>query len=110
MHHLTPIHIRFAFFVLLLAASTASAGETLWKVGLAQVKVTPQMPVVLSGYSGRTKPFEKVAADLYVKVMVLEDSAGNRGVIVTSDLLGFPAAVAEPICERIAKKTALKRE
>jgi hypothetical protein len=29
---------------------------------------------------------------------------------VTSDLLGFPAAVAEPICERIQKKIGLKRE
>src|SRR6516162_3502388 len=110
MHHRTPIHIRFAFFVLLLVASTASAGDALWKVGLAQMKVTPQMPVVLSGYGGRTKPFDKVAGDLYVKAMVLEDSAGNRGVIVTSDLLGFPAAVAEPICERVARKTGLKRE
>jgi hypothetical protein len=93
-----------------LASSTAHAGETPWKVGLAQVKITPQMPVVLSGYGGRTKPFEKVAADLYVKAMVLQDRDGNRGVIITSDLLGFPAAVAEPICERIAKKTSLTRE
>src|SRR5262249_33568020 len=29
---------------------------------------------------------------------------------VTSDLLGFPAAVAEPICERLQKKIGLKRE
>ncbi len=29
---------------------------------------------------------------------------------MTSDLLGFPADVAEPICERIRKKTGLKRE
>src|SRR5437660_532206 len=49
------------------------------------------------------------AADLYVKAMVIEDGAGQRGVIVTSDLLGFPAAVAEPICERIAKQTGLMR-
>src|SRR5262249_43425132 len=38
-----------------------------------------------------------------------EDRTGQRGVLVTSDLLGFPAAVAEPICERIEKKTGLKR-
>jgi hypothetical protein len=79
-------------------------------VGLAQIKVTPEHPVLLSGYPGRPKPFEKVAQDLYVKVVVLEDSAGHRGVIVTSDLIGFPAAVAEPICERIEKETGLKRQ
>ena len=64
----------------------------------------------MAGYGGRTKPFEKVAGDLYVKVLVLEDRAGYRGVLVTSDLLGFPAAVAEPICGRVQKELGLKRE
>jgi hypothetical protein len=97
-------------FIFSAACVPAPAQETAWKVGLAEAKITPEMPVVMSGYGGRTKPFEKVAADLYVKALVLEDSAGQRGVIVTSDLLGFPAAVAEPICARIAKQTGLKRE
>jgi hypothetical protein len=89
----------------------ADKGNTAsWKVGLAQVKITPEQPVVMSGYAGRTKPYAKVVADLYAKAMVLEDADGHRGVIVTSDLLGFPAEVAEPICARIEKKTGLKRE
>src|SRR5262249_16382050 len=81
-----------------------------WKVGLAQVKITPEQPLLMSGYANRTKPFEKVASDLYVKVLVVEDDKGQRGVIVTSDLLGFSASIAEPICEPIQKKTGLKRE
>jgi hypothetical protein len=95
---------------LLAGGSPAAAAEPEWKVGLAQAKITPDRPVLMSGYAGRTKPFEKVAADIYVKALVLEDRDGRRGVIVTSDLLGFPAAVAEPICERVQKKTGLKRE
>jgi hypothetical protein len=87
----------------------ASAAEPEWKVGLAQIKITPERPVLMSGYASRTKPFEKVNADLYAKALVLEDRDGHRGVVVTSDLLGFPADVAEPICERIEKKTGLKR-
>lgn len=98
-----------AYLLALLFSCPLAAQETGWKVGLAEVNVTPQMPVAMAGYAARTKPFEKVAADLFVKVMVLEDAAGQRGVIVSSDLIGFPAAVAEPICARIAKKTGLKR-
>src|SRR5437016_5473909 len=82
---------------LLLWGVRATAAEPEWKVGLAQVKITPERPMLMSGYSGRTKPFEKVAADLYVKALVLEDRDGHRAVLITSDLLGFPAAVAEPI-------------
>jgi hypothetical protein len=89
-------------------AKTGSAPE--WKVGVAELKITPEHPVLMSGYAGRTKPFDKVVADLYVKAMVLQDRDGQQGVIVTSDILGFSAAVAEPICERINKKTGLKRE
>jgi hypothetical protein len=87
----------------------ASAAEPDWKVGLARVKVTPEQPVLMSGYAARTKPFEKVATDLYVKALVLEDNQGHRGALVTSDLIGFPAAVAEPICERIQNSTGLAR-
>jgi hypothetical protein len=65
---------------------------------------------MLAGYAARTKPFEKVTTDLFVKALVLEDEQGRRGVLVTSDLIGFPAAVAEPICERIREKTGLGRE
>lgn len=93
------------------AAPAQQAKDTAasWKVGLAQIKITPERPVPMSGYASRTKPFAKVVADLYAKAMVLEDADGHRGVIVTSDLLGFPAAVAEPICARIEKKTGVKR-
>jgi neutral ceramidase len=114
----TAVHSRLwlmgfaaaVFLILTVQARRACAGEPEWKVGLAHIKITPQQPVLLSGYPGRPKPFEKVAADLYAKALVLEDRTGQRGVLVTSDLLGFPAAVAEPICERIQKKTGLKRE
>jgi hypothetical protein len=109
------LRLRFASVFTLtcvgvLATGTeAQAADPEWKVGLAQVKITPEQPVPMSGYAARTKPFEKVVADLYVKAMVLDDQKGNRGVIVTSDLLGFPKDVAEPICERIEKKIGLKR-
>jgi Neutral/alkaline non-lysosomal ceramidase, N-terminal len=94
----------------LLIAEDASAADPEWRVGLAQVKITPERPVPLAGYASRNKLSEKVAADLYVQAMVLEDREGHRAVLVTSDLIGFTAAVAEPICERIEKKVGLKRE
>jgi neutral ceramidase len=104
------LRAALALGALCAACASAPAAEPDWKVGLAQVKVTPERPVFLSGYGGRTKPFEKVESDLFVKVLVLEDRDGHRAAIVTSDLLGFPAALAEPICDRIREKTGLKRE
>jgi hypothetical protein len=100
-----------AFLVVWLgfAAIRLFSAEPEWKVGLASVKVTPDKPVLLAGYANRTRPFESVAADIYCKAIVLEDREGHRAAIVTSDLLGFPADVAEPICTRIGQKIGLKR-
>lgn len=93
----------------LWACPIVRAADAEWKVGLAQLKITPERPVLMAGYANRTKPFEKVAADLYVKVLVLEHQGGHRAALVTSDLIGFPAAVAEPICAQISAKTGLQR-
>lgn len=95
---------------LLTSNSPCRADDADWKAGLARVKVTPTQPVALSGYANRVKPFEKVEQDIYVKALALEDAHGNKGVIVTSDLIGYAAAIAEPICERIKQRTGLARE
>lgn len=90
--------------------SGAAADGPEWKVGLAQAKITPEQPLFMEGYASRDRPFEKVETDLYVKAMVIEDREGHRAVLVTSDVLGIPAAISEPICERIGVKAGLKRE
>src|SRR5437773_2916710 len=100
--------------VLLVIVALVSLGgapvDDDWKVGLASVKITPDEPVQMSGYASRTKPFEKVNDDIFAKALALEDAQGHRAVIVTSDLIGFRAGIAEPMCERIAAKTGLARE
>jgi hypothetical protein len=95
---------------LLFVGSPVSAAEPEWKVGLARVKITPERPVFLAGYASRNKPFEKVAGDLYAKALALEDRDGHVAVVVTTDLIGLSAAIAEPVCKRIGDKTKLKRE
>jgi hypothetical protein len=103
-------HWLFGLGVVVLTPACLLAADSVWKVGLAQVKITPEKPVFQAGYASRDHPFEKVETDLYAKALVLEDQAGQRAVLVTSDLIGFTAAVAEPICERIRAKTGLSRD
>jgi len=95
---------------LALSGAALPAAEPEWKVGVASVKITPERPVPMAGYAARAKPFEAVEADIYAKALALEDAEGRQAVLVTSDLIGFTAAVAEGICTRIGEKTGLKRE
>lgn len=99
--------------VLLLAAfarPASAAPRADWKAGVALVNITPRGPIWLAGYAARTKPSEGVAQELYAKALALEDRRGNRAVIVTTDILGFPSAVSEPIAERLRQRYGLRRE
>ena len=85
-------------------------GQADWKVGFGKVDITPAKPMFLSGYASRDKPFESIESRLYAKAMALEDSSGNRALLITSDLLGFQSYFAEPMCERIMQSTGLTRD
>src|SRR5687768_3164398 len=95
---------------LLAIGPVTAADDAGWKAGFAAVKITPEVPVMMSGYANRVKPFERVAQDIFAKAIVLEDSAGQRAVLVTSDLVGMDPWFVEPLVREIMAKTGLKRE
>src|SRR2546425_5277293 len=98
------------FWLVCLLAYPAAAPGAEWKAGAAAIKITPQKPVVMSGYAARTRPFERVEQDIFAKALALDDGEGHRGVIVTMDLIGLSSTIAEPVCKRIAEQSGLKRE
>ncbi|MEW6306986.1 MAG: neutral/alkaline non-lysosomal ceramidase N-terminal domain-containing protein [Verrucomicrobiota bacterium] len=104
---------RILFYGLIVAVVLSSllplAQAAEWKAGLAAAKITPEAPVAMAGYASRKKPSEGVEADLFAKVLALEDRNGQRAVWITSDLIGFRAAVTEPMFQRIMQRTGLKR-
>src|SRR6516162_543642 len=104
--------MRIASVLLLLSASvSATAAEPAgWKAGVAVQVITPEQPMWMAGYGNRNKPAEGKLTDLYVKVLALEDPHGNRMVLLTSDLVGIPRSLSEPVSEEGRKRTGLPRE
>lgn len=90
-------------------APAADPAQPQWRVGLAKVCITPEGPIRMSGYSSRKKPSEGVLTELYAKAMAIEDTEGGRAVLLTADLIGFRAPLAEAICKRVEEKTGLRR-
>jgi Neutral/alkaline non-lysosomal ceramidase, N-terminal len=95
-----------------LAAALALATTALadFKAGTASKVITPTEPLWMAGYSSRTKPCDKKHHDLWVKALAIEDGAGNRCVLLTSDLCGIPRSLSEPVCAAVMKQMGLKRE
>ena len=60
------------------------------RAGFAQLDVTPPVGVYLAGYPGRDTPSTGADDPLFLRVMALEDEAGERVVLVTGDLLKLP--------------------
>lgn len=83
--------------------------DATWKVGVAAAKVTPEEPLWMAGYGARDQPAQGTLHDLWVKVLALEASDGNRAVLLTSDLLGFPKSSHESICEELKSRYNLER-
>lgn len=108
--HLNRMYLKRSILAVLLSVPIlAVSAETEWKAGISSVKITPDTPVLLSGYASRTKPFERVEHDLYAKALALEDREGNRAVLITTDLLGLSKQIVEPIWAELEQKTGLDR-
>lgn len=109
----SPILRLIAVVSILLAslvansANNSAAAESDWMVGLAKVCITPRQPVRMSGYASRKKPSDGVASDLYAKALAIQDGKGNRGVVVTTDLIGLRTSLVNPLCQKIAESTRL---
>src|SRR5579871_1760386 len=84
--------------------------ENGWKAGVAVQKITPQEPMWMAGYGMRNKPAEGKLTELYVKALALEDPKGERLVLLTSDLVGIPRSLSEPVAEEVRKRKALPRQ
>ena len=91
-----------------LPAQTDS--PTIWKAGTARVKITPDKPLWMSGYSSRTKPAEGTLIDLWAKALVLADPDGQAVVLITLDLVGIPRDLSVAVCADISRKHKLPRQ
>jgi len=99
--------IGYAAATALLWASSAFAA---WQAGTGRVDITPSQPIWMGGYAARTHPSEGIRQHIFVKALALKDQTGAVTVLVTSDLLGFPGEVSDPIFRRVEQQFGLARQ
>lgn len=81
-----------------------------WKAGAARVSITPDGPLFLAGYGSRTKPAESAAQELYAKALAVQDQSGTVAVLVTSDMLGFPASLSRSVADAVQQRYGISRD
>ena len=98
--------MRWICVIVLIATSATCRADDAeeWKAGVATVAITPRQPMWMAGYAGRTKPSEGVLSELHAKALVIEDSAGTRAVIVTTDLISIPRPLRQQVAKAVSEK------
>jgi len=91
-------------FVLVAGASAELS------VGVGSVVITPEEPIWLSGYAGRSAPSEGKVQDIFAKAIVFEDEAGVRSVVVTTDLIGLTRAISTQTAQLVSDELGIPRE
>lgn len=100
----------FLFLPILAAAYLQATAQSQLKAGLAKIVITPETKIWMAGYAARNKPAEGKIHDLHAKALALMDASGNRVVLVTADLLGFPGALTDEVSLVAQRRFGLKRE
>lgn len=95
--------------LLALLLSTAALPAAGFKAGVGRADITPAGPIWLSGYAARTHPSEGALHKLWAKALAIESGPGQRIVIVSTDVVGIPRAVADDVAARVEKQYGVKR-
>lgn len=73
------------------------------RAGAAQVDITPEPGIWLTGYGSRTEPSCGVHDPLFARALYLE-SAGQRAALVAADIIGFDDDLVARIRERVRQR------
>ncbi len=105
MLHVCRIVLILALAILSVASSSSAAQ---WKAGTARAVITPDTPVWLAGYGSKRPPDGKIH-DLWMKALALEDAAGRRAVLITSDFQGVPKGFSDQVFAGLKQRLRLER-
>ena len=89
LQYLTVVMIFLAGSKVLTVYSQQMDSQKDWiRAGFAKVKITPEVPIRMSGYGARTEVFKGVHDDIFACAAVF-DNGRNKACIITADVIGF---------------------
>ena len=77
--------------------------------GTARVNITPAIPIPMSGYRSRTKPFDGIHDSIYARAIVFSDGE-NKAAVLLAEIIGFSNSFCEETASLIEQEVGIKRE
>ena len=79
------------------------------QVGVAEVDITPDYPIRLSGYGSRRAESDGIIQRIWAKALAIGSDADAPVVLVTVENCGLPDELTEEVSRRIQEKTGISR-
>jgi len=93
-----------------VTATVAVADEPVtYSVGVATVDITPDYPIRLNGFGGRTKESEGVRQRIWAKALAIGTDNRDTFVVITVDTLGIPADLLDRVSAKLQASDGLER-
>ncbi len=100
----------FALALLAPAVAHAEAGKPII-IGAAKVDITPDSPILLTGYQSRgTEPSKGVQLPIRAEALAIGSDEQGASLLVTVDNLGVPDSMTEELAARLKRRAGIARE
>ncbi len=91
------------------ASAQTGAGKPPATLGVSRVNITPDKPVLMSGYGARKTPSVGVHDELFASALRFS-CGGTSALLITADLIGFSHAFVDDVKGKITAKTGIPPE
>lgn len=73
-------------------------------LGVSRINITPEQPVMMSGYDARKTPSTGIHDSLFASALFFSDEQ-NKALVITADVIGFPHVFVDSVKKMISEKT-----
>lgn len=92
-----------------ISLGASARPNALLEVGLAVRDITPDLPIWLAGYAGRTKPADRIDQPLVIQALAMRNPTGERFVLIALDNCEAGRAFLQPILQQLSEQFQLGR-
>jgi len=103
------IIILIVFIPGLLKGQNSLNNNAFARIGVSQVNITPEQPVIMSGYDARKTPSTGIHDSLFASALFFTCEQ-NKALLITADLIGFPTLFVDTLKRMIAEKTRISSD
>jgi len=108
-NHLLFILISELIILPEISKGQIPAGNHFTKIGISQINITPDQPVIMSGYDARKTPSVGVHDSLIASALFFTNDR-DKALLITADIIGFPHLFIDTLKKLISEKTSIPED